>query len=197
MSQPDGMPDRRRALALLATGVLGLAGIPYIASAQAGLWPLRSGIAGIDEQHLWVRQTGRAEAIHTRIRFDDGTPDPNGVADLSWLFRDWRDGDRHHWIDLRLFDLLASVQTDLTLLRGMPVELVLNSGYRTPRRNATIEGAAANSQHIHGRAADITVSGVSHKDLRASAEAVGAPGLGRYRNFTHLDVGPTGRRWRG
>ena len=158
---------------------------------------MHSGIDGLDERHLWIRQVGRAEAIHTRIRHSDGTLDPNGIADLSWLFRDWRDGDAHHWIDARLFDLLATVQTFTTFVQTRPIELVLNSGYRTPRRNATIEGAAANSQHTHGRAADITVENVSHRDIRDAAEASGAPGLGRYASFTHLDVGPPGRRWRG
>lgn len=189
---------RRRAfIGLVASGTIALANKPYTASAQLGTWPLQSGFPGIDEQHLWIRQTGRSEAVYTRIRNDDYSLDPNGYADLSWLFRDWRGGDAHKWIEPRLFDLLASVQTDITLLHGEPIELVLNSGYRTPKRNATIEGAAANSQHIHGRAADITVSGVSHKDVRASAEAVGTPGMGRYASFTHLDVGPSGRRWKG
>lgn len=188
---------RRAFLGLMASGIGASWAKPYTASAQTGIWPLQSGYPGIDEQHLWIRQTGREESVYVRIRNDDFTLDPNGIADLSWLFRDWRDNDSHNWIDPSLFDLLASVQTDITLLFGAPIELVLNSGYRTPRRNATIEGAAANSQHIHGRAADITVSGVSHKDVRASANAVGAPGLGRYSSFTHLDVGPAGRRWRG
>lgn len=188
---------RRTFLSLAASGIAAYWAKPNTASAQLGTWPLQSGFPGIDEQHLWIRQTGRTEAVYTRIRHDDFSPDANGMADLSWLFRDWRGGDVHHWIDPGLFDLLASVQTDITLLNGEPIELVLNSGYRTPRRNATIEGAAANSQHIYGRAADITVSGVSHKDVRASAEAVGTPGLGRYASFTHLDVGPPGRRWRG
>lgn len=164
---------------------------------RANGWPLQSGFAGLDEQHLWIRQTGRAEATHTRIRLDDGLPDPNGIADLSWLFRDWRDGDAHHWIDVRLFDLLATVQTFTTLVHGRPTELVLNSGYRTARRNATIEGAAVNSQHIHGRAADITVTGVPNSDVRQVAEAARAQGIGRYAGFTHLDVGRPGRRWRG
>ena len=189
--------NRRDVMRRMASGFCVALTLPYTASAQSGDWPLRSGIAGLDEQHLWIRQAGRAEALHTRIRFDDGTSDPNGIADLSWLFRDWRDGDTHHWIDARLFDLLATVQTYATFTQGRPIELVLNSGYRTPRRNATIEGAAANSQHIHGRAADISVENVSHRDVRDAAEASGAPGLGRYASFTHLDVGPPGRRWRG
>lgn len=188
---------RRDVLIGFGVGLLAGFNVPHTPSAQASDWPMRSGIDGLDEQHLWIRQTGRAEVVHTRIRFDDGASDPNGIADLSWLFRDWRDGDAHHWIDARLFDLLATVQTFTTFTQGRPIELVLNSGYRTPRRNSTIEGAAANSQHIHGRAADITVENVSHRDIRDAAEASGAPGLGRYASFTHLDVGPPGRRWRG
>lgn len=188
---------RRDLLGMIASGLMVGSSLPDTASAQTNDWPLRSGIDGLDEQHLWIRQVGRTEAIHTRIRHSDGSLDPNGFADLSWLFRDWRDGNRHHWIDARLFDLLATVQTFTTYVHARPIELVLNSGYRTPRRNATIEGAAANSQHIHGRAADISVEKVSHRDVRDAAEASGAPGLGRYANFTHLDVGPPGRRWRG
>ena len=170
---------------------------PFSATAQNHDWPLRSGIDGLDEQHLWIRQAGRSEVVHARIRYDDGTLDPTGIADLAWLFRDWRDNDQYTWIDPRLFDLLATVQTFTTYVHARPVELVLNSGYRTPRRNATIEGAAVNSQHIHGRAADISVAGVPHRDVRDAAEASGAPGMGRYASFTHLDVGPPGRRWRG
>ena len=197
MSRSIHSLDRRSALKFIGAVAATVASIPLCSSASSGDWPLRSGIAGIDEQHLWIRQVGKSEAVHTRFRFDDGQPDLNGVADLSWLFRDWRDADQHHWIDVRLFDLLASIQTFTSYIYGQPTELVLNSGYRTRRRNATIEGAAANSQHIHGRAADVTMTDVPHQDIRDAAEAAGANGIGRYPSFTHLDVGPGGRRWRG
>lgn len=189
--------SRRDLLRLTAGATLTGATAPFATSTLAAEWPLRSGINGLDEQHLWIRQTGRAETVHARIRYDDGTLDPTGVADLAWIFRDWRDRDQYTWIDPRLFDLLATVQTFATYVHARPIELVLNSGYRTRHRNATIEGAAVNSQHIHGRAADISVVGVPHRDVHDAAEASGAPGLGRYANFTHLDVGPPGRRWRG
>lgn len=187
---------RRQTMRLIALGAAACA-LPGSASAQVSDWPLRSGFDGIDEQHLWIRQAGRTEVLHTRLRLADGSADLDGFADLTWLFRDWRDGDGVHWMDIRLFDLLATVQTYASLVLGQPAEMVLNSGYRTPGRNATIEGSAANSQHIHGRAADITVPGIPHSDVRDVAEASRAPGLGRYPGFTHLDVGPPGRRWRG
>ena len=189
-------PDRRHALGLLILGGVSCA-VPHSALAQVMDWPLRSGFPAIDEQHLWIRQAGRSEVLHTRFRLADGSADLDGFGDLTWLFRDWRDGDSMHWMDIRLFDLLATVQTYASLVLGEPAEMVLNSGYRTPGRNATIEGAAANSQHIHGRAADISVTGIAHRDVRDVAEASRAPGLGQYPDFTHLDVGPPGRRWRG
>ena len=188
--------DRRQAIGLLTLGSVSCV-LPFAAQAQVMDWPLRSGFPAIDEQHLWIRQAGRSEVLHTRFRLSDGSADLDGFADLTWLFRDWRDGDSVSWMDIRLFDLLATVQTYASLVLGQPAEMVLNSGYRTPGRNATIEGAAANSQHIHGRAADITLPGIPHRDVRDVAEASRAPGLGQYPDFTHLDVGPPGRRWRG
>lgn len=135
--------------------------------------------------------------LHRPFRAQDGSVDPHGVNALSWLFRDWRDGDQGLLIDVRLFDLLATIQTVLSVIDSSPAQIVLNSGYRTPERNRTIEGAAANSQHIHGRAADIVIPGISHDVLRDAAEIAAAPGLGRYPGFTHVDVGPPGRRWSG
>lgn len=189
-------PARRRILALLGAGVLAA---PFSAGAAAprSAWPMRSGIRGIDQRHLLVSQAGNGETLHRRFRLSNGEVDRHGVNALSWLFRDWRDKDQGLLIDVRLFDLLASIQTVLSVIDSSPAQIVLNSGYRTPERNRTIEGAAANSQHIHGRAADIVIPGMSHETLRDAAEISGTPGLGRYPGFTHIDVGPSGRRWTG
>ena len=159
-------------------------------------WPLRSGLSGIDQRHLWIRQAGRRETLHCPFRDRSGAPQTLSVNALSWLFRDWRDDDQGLGIDIRLFDLLATVQTMMSLVEGRAVEISLTSGYRTPERNRTIEGAAPNSQHIRGRAADIVLSGIAHGRVADAAEIAGAPGLGRYGDFTHIDVGPPGRRWR-
>lgn len=192
---PVALPGRRRFCAGLGAGLLGWAtgGL----SVQAAGWPRRSGFRGIDQRHLWIRQAGRREALLCAFRDRDGAPLTVAVNTLSWLFRDWRDGDQGLGIDIRLFDLLATVQTMASLVEARAVEITLTSGYRTPERNRTIEGAAANSQHIHGRAADIVLPGVAHGLVRDIAEIAGAPGLGRYAGFTHLDVGPPGRRWHG
>ena len=191
-------PARRRVIAggllsgLVAAGVTGT-GLAQAARPRG--WPRMTGFAGIDQRHLKIRQAGRDEALHVAFRTADGAPDRAGLRALNWLFRDWRDGDRGLAIDIRLFDLLAVVQVTLSLVANRPQELVLVSGYRTPRRNATLEGAAANSRHIVGQAADIRVPGLAPARVAEVAEIAGVPGLGRYPGFTHIDTGARGRRW--
>lgn len=191
---PEGVSRRQLCAGLGAAALVALAGA---GEAGAAAWPLRSGFHGIDQRHLWIRQAGRREALHCPFRTRAGIAETVSIDALSWLFRDWRDHDQGLAIDVRLFDLLATVQTVLSVVEARAVQVVLTSGYRTPERNRTIEGAAVHSQHIRGRAADIVVPGVSHAQVRAAAEIAGVPGLGRYAGFTHLDVGPPGRRWRG
>src|SRR3546814_40232 len=135
-------PGRRSVLALLGAAFVALP-IPA-AGMRAGGWPMRSGLHGIDQRHLLVRQAGNGESLHCPFRTRDGIADSRGVNALSWIFRDWRDEDQGLLIDIRLFDLLATVQTVLSLIESSPAEIVLNSGYRTPERNRTIEGAVPN-----------------------------------------------------
>ena len=193
--------SRRRACGLLGAGLLAAAGGWLAGPAGAAGWPLRSSWRGIDQRHLWIAQAGRGkergEALHCPFRDRSGAPYTPSIDALSWLFRDWKDDNQGLKIDVRLFDLLATVQTTLSLVEGRAVEITLTSGYRTPERNRTLEGAAPNSQHIRGRAADIVLPGISHGRVAEAAEIAGAPGLGRYGRFTHLDVGPPGRRWTG
>lgn len=188
-----------RRSALAAVGVAAAFGLaPGVARGLAPRrWPRRTRFAGFDERHLTVRQAGRTEELQASFRLDGGRAYKPGVDALSWLFRDWRDGDVGRAIDIRLFDKLALIQTLLSTLEDRPATLILYSGYRTPTRNRTLEGAAVNSQHIHGRAADITVDGVSNEVVAKTAELAAAHGLGRYPIFTHIDVGPRGRRWIG
>lgn len=75
---------------------------------------------------------------------------------------------------------------------GKPIRIV--SGYRDPETNAKAKGAKK-SQHLHGNAIDIDVSGLSFEERRRLIEvasANGFTGIGVYRNSIHLDLG--GRR---
>lgn len=81
--------------------------------------------------------------------------------------------------------------------------ITINSGYRAPSYNANVPGAAKNSQHMYGNAADIVVSGYTPGQVHAKIEELIAAGkiqdggLGKYHSFTHYDVRDYHARWNG
>jgi uncharacterized protein YcbK (DUF882 family) len=77
---------------------------------------------------------------------------------------------------------------------GLPI--TINSGYRTPEHNTKI-GGAPKSQHMLGKAADISVRGWTAKQITEMAETIGFGGIGIYhkQNFVHVDVRETKTRW--
>ncbi|MDH4871620.1 DUF882 domain-containing protein [Pseudomonas sp. BN515] len=99
-------------------------------------------------------------------------------------------------INVKLLDLLFLIQAWLRINK-LPTRILVNSGYRTPQHNATLEGAARHSLHIRGMAADIRIPGVSVERLGKLVRAIGAGGVGFYpsKGFIHVDVGRV-RTWR-
>ncbi|WP_231866594.1 DUF882 domain-containing protein [Metapseudomonas resinovorans] len=98
-------------------------------------------------------------------------------------------------INVRLLDLLFLIQAWLRI-NQLPTRIIVNSGYRTPAHNASLEGAARQSLHIRGMAADIRIPGVSVDRLGKLVRAIGAGGVGFYpsKGFIHVDVGRV-RTW--
>lgn len=76
--------------------------------------------------------------------------------------------------------------------------VTISSGYRTPGHNNKI-GGAAQSQHLYGCAADIQVKNVAPDKVADYAETLlpNKGGIGRYKNFTHIDVRDKKSRWKG
>ena len=72
--------------------------------------------------------------------------------------------------------------------------ITINSGYRTTAWNAK-NGGAPKSQHLLGKAADITIAGVTPLQIAQYAEFLGAGGIGLYQSFTHVDVRTARTRW--
>ena len=76
------------------------------------------------------------------------------------------------------------------------------SGYRSPKTNAALRngssGVAKKSLHMQGRAIDLRIPGVSHKELHRAALELRSGGVGYYPDsgFVHLDTGRV-RRWQG
>jgi uncharacterized protein YcbK (DUF882 family) len=69
--------------------------------------------------------------------------------------------------------------------------MIIHSGYRTEQTNRNLEGAARRSQHLLGRAADITLPGLPATYVGRLAAHYAAGGVGFYpsRDFIHVDTG--------
>jgi Uncharacterized protein conserved in bacteria len=98
----------------------------------------------------------------------------------------------------------GAVKIDPELVRRLQVArdrigkpIIVTSGYRCPDHNRRV-GGASNSQHLHGRAADIYCQGVTVAQLADIAEGYFQDGgLGRYAGHVHVDIRGTKARWTG
>ena len=96
-------------------------------------------------------------------------------------------------LDGRLITALEEFRSKV----GIPIHV--SSGFRCLTHNRRI-GSADSSQHPRGYAADIVrIPGISIEEMAKAAESIEAfrqGGIGRYRNFLHLDVRQgTPARW--
>jgi uncharacterized protein YcbK (DUF882 family) len=124
---------------------------------------------------------------------DNSGPIPRVVQELCVFFRDFHCGAVTQ-MDVGVFDFLADVLAAVGESKAM-----ILSAYRTPETNAmlarTMFGVAENSQHIYGRALDITLD-AKLADAMEAARAMRRGGVGWYphSNFIHIDTGPV-RNW--
>lgn len=181
----------RRALIRVA-GALVLGGgavAPRVAEAQqAAAQALPRDLS----RFLWVRNQAGEELAGAYLR-GDGAPDWRVVARAQHLFRDLRAAVPGP-MPVLLLDVLWLIQASFRFERP----LMLHSGYRTPLTNASLEGAAQNSRHLEGQAADIVVPGVGAAELAQTAwvfsQIYNFMGIGVYPGFVHVDIGPK-RAW--
>lgn len=169
---------RRRDL-LLATGVCILLG--------------RSAFAfPTGERRLVLKNAHTGETFSGLYRDSHG-PIPSAVSDLTVFLRDFH-CDKCGPLDIGLLDFLANVMA----VTDQHCATVL-SAYRTRETNErlrrTMFGVAEQSEHVFGRAIDVTFDNRLHNSQQA-ALAMKQGGVGWYPNshFIHLDSGPT-RSW--
>jgi uncharacterized protein YcbK (DUF882 family) len=135
---------------------------------------------------------------HTGETFDgpyrDGKgPIDSAVADLDKFLRDFHSGEKTQ-MDVGVLDFLADVLDAV----GETKASIL-SAYRTAETNAmlarTMFGVAEHSQHILGRALDISL-GSKLAQAMSAARSMQRGGVGWYpnSNFIHIDTGPV-RNW--
>jgi hypothetical protein len=103
-------------------------------------------------------------------------------------------------------DVLANLKElcrNLEIIReyfgNKPIEVT--SGYRSKKHNNNTKGAADDSQHIYGRAADIKIQGYTPEQMIAgilkliSEGKISEGGLGWYHNRVHYDIRGSQARW--
>jgi len=82
-------------------------------------------------------------------------------------------------------------------LRKQTGALIINSGYRCPTHNKNV-GGITNSEHLKGNAADVNALNMKPDKVHSIADKVfSAGGVGKYKTFTHIDVGSKRFRWNG
>jgi uncharacterized protein YcbK (DUF882 family) len=81
----------------------------------------------------------------------------------------------------------------LQRLRNDMGKLTINSATRCKKHNAA-EGGAPSSEHVNGRAFDVSVVGHDRGRLLAAARKAGFTGFGFANSFLHVDTGKK-RHW--
>lgn len=124
---------------------------------------------------------------------DASGPLPDAMADLGKFLRDHHSGAIGP-VDVGALDFLADVMEAI----GHGKATIL-SAFRTPETNAMLAakgfGVAENSQHLYGRALDVTFPS-KLDDAHRAALGMKRGGVGWYprSHFLHIDTGPV-RNW--
>ena len=104
---------------------------------------------------------------------------------------------------LEVYENIIKLASQLQFLRdytGRPI--TINSAYRCPEHNAKV-GGSKTSQHLLGKAADITTQSLKPAEVYALIEELIdmghmlQGGLGLYDTFVHYDIRKTKARWNG
>lgn len=149
---------------------------------------------------FWARpRTIRLRRDRQRIEstyWIDGEIQEEAWKEISWFLRDKVD-NQAVWMQPVLLDILYGVDGWLRYF-GIADPVDVTSGHRTAHRNALIEGAAKDSQHIKGGATDIRHVSVSSQQFARFGIWLGGGGVGWYpsKDFTHVDRGAL-RFWKG
>lgn len=178
------LPGRRRVIQA-AAAALTTVSLPGIAQV-ANFWDT--------PRELWLRRPDTREEVRA-VYWANGRLVPEGYSAICQLLRDIHIG-RAVQFDLTTLDIARGIYGWL-LSANVPRPLIINSGYRHPRTNAT-EGGVKNSLHIQAKAIDLRIEGVSADSVARFGRYLSGGGVGFYpgKNFIHVDAGKV-RFWRG
>ncbi|MFN0219473.1 MAG: DUF882 domain-containing protein [Hyphomicrobium sp.] len=134
--------------------------------------------------------------IHTQERLTvtykrDGRYVPEAMKQIDWIMRDWRKNESIN-MDPQTIDLAWEMYNELGA--SQPISIIC--GYRSATTNEMLRktrgGQASQSQHMTGKAIDITFPDVPLKRIRYSALIRERGGVGYYPTsgipFVHVDT---------
>jgi uncharacterized protein YcbK (DUF882 family) len=173
---------------LIGGGIASLAAPRVLASSsQSDFWAR--------PRLLALRRPVTGEAV-AEVYWENGQLVPAGLQRLNHILRDVHANEVRE-MDQNLLDILTGIQGWFRAY-GQNRWIEINSGYRTARTNEHTEGAAKNSQHLIGKAADIRIEGVPSDYLFRLGQYLQGGGVGWYpnANFVHVDTGRV-RTWLG
>ncbi len=184
-------------------GLLGMSGAALVCAtsvsftARAHAAPALVGLKELNVRTLSFDCTNTGEYLNAVDYWIEGKYVPDALAEIDDALRDYR-SDEVYPIATHLLDLLYQIGRTL----DTDCQFELTSGYRSPETNAELHeldaGVAANSLHMKGQAADITLPGRPLRKVYEAALAMRVGGVGYYPDddFLHVDVGRV-RRWEG
>src|SRR5829696_5896976 len=169
-----------RAFLLIAAGVAGFV---------LGMSGTQDAVANGDTRTLTMFYTHTKESATITFR-RNGTYDAAALKQLNWFLRDWRTNGPTQ-MDPQVFDIVWAVYRDV----GADVPIHIISAYRSPATNGMLnrrsKGVAERSQHMLGKAMDISLPGIDMNRVRAAGmRRLQHGGVGFYGSsgFVHLDV---------
>ncbi|MND12118.1 Peptidase M15 [compost metagenome] len=146
-------------------------------------------------RHLRLYNTNTKEYLVSTY-LADGAYDRRELVRISVFLRDFRQ-NKALLADKKLLNALWVINELTTGGRGI---IKINSAYRTRETNKLLQRkgyrAADNSMHIHGKAIDFSITGVSAKVVMEVAKRLRIGGVGYYpsNGFVHIDTGDI-RHW--
>lgn len=145
---------------------------------------------GIPEGKLSLFNTSSRERLTITYRDRMGQYCHDALNSLNWMFR-CHNTDETTMMDLRVIEYLNRLDNSL----GGNNEIHIISGYRSPAYNAMLrrksKGVAKDSYHMKGMAIDLQIPGIPLHQIRQTALALAAGGVGYYpqSGFVHIDSG--------
>ena len=162
-----------------------------VALAAAGIGAVPNGDRTISFYHIHTKET------LTILYKKDGAYIPDALKKINWIMRDWRKNQEIE-IDPKTIDIIWEMHEELGSRE--PVHIIC--GYRSRGTNEmlrkTVGGQASQSQHITGKAVDVSFPDVPVRQMRYSALVRERGGVGYYPTsaipFVHVDTGRV-RHW--